>query len=366
MLSRRRLLTAGALTAGSALLLPGLANAAPSTSTTSDFSTREGWLAWLATHRDQVGVFADNGARACLSHRAQESQPLASAVKPVHLAAYTLSGLAPDTKVTVGEWERFYLPHTDGGAHEHSQRLLGIEADPATKLAKNPAQQVTLDQIAGTMIYFSDNAATDYLRHRLGAAALRRAALRGGWSGVDTRSKLADFLYLLLPEEVRPGVPRREMGDRLEQRFLTEPAFRDRARARVVTGPHPSWEAQVAWARDSGGASAATLAAFHRTAATGRFPEATRRHLEHTRSGSLPPGVAGIGWKGGSLAGVLVLAGYTRWNDGRVGSAALLLQELSLADWTAMNAEGSLLFPVFEDLMLDPAWQGRVARALRG
>ncbi|GAA2842153.1 serine hydrolase [Crossiella cryophila] len=366
MLSRRRLLTAGALTAGSALLLPGLANAAAGTPATSDFTTRDGWLAWFAAHRDQVGVFADNGAQACLAHRAQVSQPLASAVKPVHLAAYTLSGLAPDTKVTVGEWERFYLPHTDGGAHEQSQRLLGIEADPATKLARNPAQQVTLDQIAGTMIYFSDNAATDYLRHRLGAAALRRAAQRGGWTGLDSRSKLADFLYLLMPEEVRPGVPRLPMGARLEQRFLTEPAFRDRARARVVSGPPPSWDAQVAWARTSGGASAATLAGFHRAAATGRFPEATRRHLEHTLAGSLPPGVAGIGWKGGSLAGVLALAGYTRWQDGRVGSTALLLQELSEADWDGMNAEGSLFFQVFLDLALDPAWQGRVARALRG
>ncbi|MGW0523597.1 serine hydrolase [Crossiella sp. NPDC003009] len=361
MLSRRHLLITGALAAG-ATLLPGLATAAPRA--TTDFTTREGLLAWLTANPGLVSAYADNGTK-CLAHRAHVAQPLASAVKPVHLAAYALARLDPATKVRVGDWENFYLPYTDGGAHVAAQESLGIPMDPATLLAKDPDQLVTLDQIAGTMIYFSDNAATDYLRHLLGEPALRRAALRGGWAGADTRSKLADFLYLLLPEEVRPGVPRRDMGARLEQRFLTDPAFRAHARAKVLSGT-PSWETQTAWARDSGGASAATLAGLHRALATGRFPEPARRHLEHSLAAIRPPEVAGIGFKGGSLAGVLTAGMSVRWRDGRIGTVAVLLTGMTEPDWTAATGESSIYLRSVLDLLLDPAWLDRVATALTG
>lgn len=368
MLSRRRLLTTGALLAGGlvtgAASLPGLAGAAPTAP--PDFTTREGWLTWFAAHRHLVAVHADNGAGGCLSHRAHLPQPLASAVKPVHLAAYALSGADPGAKVRVGDWESFYLPHTDGYAHVEAQKSLGIAYDPKTLLAVNPDQQVTLDQLAGTMIYFSDNAATDYLRDRFGEPALRRAARRGGWAGVDARSKLGDFLFLIVPEAVQPGVPRQEMGRRLERRFRTDPAFRDEARARVPSAP-PSWAAQIPWVAGSGGASADTLATFHHALAAGRFPEPARRHLEHKLSGHLPPEVAGIGFKGGSLAGVITMGLSVRWRNGRIGSAALLLAGMSQSDWmAAATSENSLFFPVCLDLLLDPAWRARVAAALGG
>ncbi|MBP2473830.1 hypothetical protein JOF53_002702 [Crossiella equi] len=285
MLSRRRLLTAGATAAAASLLLPALpALAAPK----ADFTTREGWLAWLAANRHRVGLYANTG-RTCLAHRADAPQPLASAVKVVHLAAYAESGLNPATKVTVADWERFLLPFTDGGAHPAALRHLGLAADPVTGLAVDQAAEVTLDQLAGVMIYLSDNAATDFLRDRLGEPALRRAALRGGWPAVDTRSKLGDFLYLLLPGEHRPGVPRIPMGELLARRYLREEAFRDRARLLARDPANlPPVDAQLAWARGDVRASASTLASFHRAIATLRFPAAARHHLELPSSTTLP------------------------------------------------------------------------------
>ncbi|MFD1150494.1 hypothetical protein ACFQ3T_25460, partial [Saccharothrix hoggarensis] len=63
---------------------------------------------------------------------------------------------------------------------------------------------------------------------------------------------------------------------------------------------------------------------------------AARAHLE--RGNALPPGVAGVGFKGGSLPGVVTVGFGVRWADGRVGSAAVLTKEVD-ETWFGRSAE---------------------------
>lgn len=114
-------------------------------------------------------------ARHTLSWNPEQSMPLASTRKIVVLTAYARAVAAgtldPQAPVPLSEWEAYYLPGTDGGAHASSLKALKIPADAAGR-AKNGGRTVPLDTVARFMLETSDNAATDLLLTRLGPAAI--------------------------------------------------------------------------------------------------------------------------------------------------------------------------------------------------
>ncbi|WP_158840497.1 serine hydrolase [Saccharothrix deserti] len=301
LLTRRRLfLTCGA--AGAAALLP----AAPATATAQP----DDWLAWFRANRQHVAVALDDGRGGRVSHRAHERQPLASAVKVVHLAAYAKAVetgvVRPDEKVRVGEWEQYYLG-LDGGAHQASLRSLGIPFSNGVT-ADDPRRFVTLDDLAAVMIRYSDNAATDFLRYRLGEGLINATAAR--WPTLQVPEILAEVLHFVLGRRVSV------------RQYLRDPRLQ-----LEVIGKFPdiptTYEGQRPWARGTWSGTAAALNRAHR--AMTDVPVA-RTHLEHGHA--LPPGVAGIGFKGGSLPGIITVGFSVRWADGRVGSAAVLTKEV--------------------------------------
>ncbi|GAA1301267.1 serine hydrolase [Saccharothrix xinjiangensis] len=309
LLTRRHLLCACGLASASALLSTAPAQAQNRTPTRPD-----DWLSWLRANRRHVAVALDNGQGGRIAHRAFEPQPLASAVKVVHLAGYAKAvatgAVNPDDQVRVGDWEQYYLG-LDGGAHQASLRALGIPfSNGAT--ADDPQHRVSLDDLVASMIRYSDNAATDFLRHHLGERVLRSAAARHGWPGAPVPEILGDVLRLVLgrPVSVR--------------QYLRDPQLQLEVIGRFPDVPS-TYEGQRPWARTTWSGTAAGLNRAHRSL-TG--VDLARGHLERALSGDLPPGVAGIGFKGGSLAGILTAGMSVRWEDGRVGSAAVLLQEV--------------------------------------
>jgi hypothetical protein len=326
LLTRRRLLYAGGV-AGVSTLLP----AVPATATAEP----DDWLAWFRANRQHVAVALDDGRGGRLWHRADERQPLASAIKVVHLAAYAKAVEAgpvrPDAKVRVGEWEQYYLG-LDGGAHQESLRHLGIPfSNGAT--ADDPNRYVTLDDLAAVMIRYSDNAAADYLRFRLGEGLLHAAAARHGWPTAPVPEILGEVLHLIL-------------GRRVSVReYLRDPQLQLEVIGRFPDVPK-TYDGQRPWARGTWAGTAAGLNRAHRSL-TG-VPIA-RGHLEH---GHRPPvGVAGVGFKGGSLAGIVTVGFGVRWDDGRVGSAAVLTQEV---DEPRFGSTGELVGFVLRAL-LEPA-----------
>lgn len=280
----------------------------------ADVTSSEGWLGRIAQDPGNISVAVDDGFGRSAERRIDDRQPIASAGKIVPLAAYARAvaegTLDPQERVSVTDWERWYLPGTDGGAHEQAR-------------ARIPGDAVSLDQMVSAMIRESDNAVPDYLRDRLGDRALIDAAAAGGWHDYVPTTKLGDAIRLLDPEAGDAWASAR--------RYVADPAYR----SAVQSAPMPPYDAQAKWAETTPAASARQLASVHRSIATGSFgPGANiaRAQLEWLPA---PEGFVAMGFKGGSYPGVLADAFYLRRSDGTVATAVLLNRRMTETTWTA-------------------------------
>lgn len=92
----------------------------------------------------------------------KEPLPLASTVKIIVAIAYAQQAadgrINPQQQVDLKELEPFYIPKTDGGAHEAWLAQLDLQG----------MESVPLSEVANGMIAYSSNANTDYLMHILG------------------------------------------------------------------------------------------------------------------------------------------------------------------------------------------------------
>ncbi|MEV0681248.1 serine hydrolase [Actinosynnema sp. NPDC050436] len=328
-LTRRHLLSACGV-AGSALLLPAMPAAAD--------PGPENWLDHLRANREHFAAVVDDGKGRRFAHRPHERHLLASAVKVVHLVGYDLAvrrgQVDAREPVRVGDWEQYYLP-LDGGAHPQALRALDLECSNGFT-ADDPNALVTLDDLASVMIRYSDNAATDYLLHRLGEPVVRTAAVRAGWPDAPIPSVLGHWLRIVLGREVDVREYLDDPRLRLEVIGRLPDVPREYERVRPLM--HTTWRG-----------TAAGLHRLHRT--LDRFPRA----LSHLERGQVPPdGVAGIGLKGGSVPGVLTLGCRVRWQDGRVGTAVVLVEEV---DETWYGRAAGLVELVL-DTLLDRAGPG--------
>jgi beta-lactamase family protein len=313
-------------------LVPRSGCAAPQT---SGVDTAQAWMGYVGAHRGDVGLAVDDGRGARVVLRPDAQQPLASAAKVVHLAAYGRAvaegKVRTDDPVRVGDWERWYLPGSDGGAHPKALDRAGVANDGMRAL--DPQRTVSLDTIVAAMIQVSDNAAADFLRDRLGDQALSRAAADGGWANVDLPSFLGEILALLAPELVQASAPRAQRAAAelaLAQRFATEFPLR----TELSTRPLPPITVQQRWAEETATGSANQLAALHRAITTGAFgpgADIARRQLEWQKV--ILPNVVGVGFKGGSLPGVLTEAFTVRREDGSTATGTLLVRGMPAGDW---------------------------------
>ncbi|GAA3459062.1 serine hydrolase [Saccharothrix longispora] len=327
LLTRRHLLCAWGA-AGAATLLPA-------TTTAQARTQADDWLAWFRANRRHVAAVVDDGRGGRVAHRPHEPQPLASAVEVVHLAGYSAAlraGLVrADEPVRVGDWEQYYLG-LDGGAHPASLRALGIRSTNGVT-ADDPDHLVTLDDLVASMTRFSDNAATDFLRYRLGEGLLRAAAARHDWPTAPVPEILGEVLAFIL-------------GRRVDvRRYLEDPRLQLEVLGKFPDLP-ATYDGRRPWARTTWAGTAAGLNRAHRSLTS---DEVARTHLERGRP--TPPGVVGVGFKGGSLAGILTVGTTVRWADGRVGSAAVLVREV---DEQRFATSGELVSLVRQTL-LDPA-----------
>jgi D-alanyl-D-alanine carboxypeptidase len=261
-------------------------------------------------------------------HNADQPMPLASTIKIVILAAYArevaAGRLDPAQTVAISDWERYYLPLTDGGAHPAALEHLGILSGEYG-FAQDPTRTVSIDDLAAVMIRFSDNAATDWLLERLGPAAVRAtiasAGLRGqqaplpivgvflSWhnheQGVLTRTRLSRLLRLR-PKAYAAQVRRLAAAfqdpewRQAEFRWMLETAddrdFRVEAQAGEALFPKGT-------ARDYARIMAGVVTGTFLSEEVSRI---MRRHLEWPMEiPQIREGFDAFGNKGGSLASVL-------------------------------------------------------------
>ena len=365
--SRRRLLGATALLALGTACAPALPPptspppTSPPPAPPRPIDGADALVDWIAAHPEAASVLVDDGRGRLITHLADRPRPLASAGKVVHLTAYAQAVVAgrlnPDTRVPVAEWERWYVPGTDGFAHRQALQALGVGADDA----------VRWDDLAAVMIAVSDSAAPDLLRETLGDNALVAAATAGGWTAPDLPSfggegLLAPGVFTTDP----PPAPanRRAATVASLRRFAGDPgwratvaqqaaAFEAAAQGAATQDPatqdpatqDPALDRLLEWS-DGGPAGTVTqLAGMHRAAATDGFgPETSaivRAHLERPLADRLPPGVLGAGQKGGNLPGIITNAVTLRRADGTLGVAVVALSGMPMPAYLEALASGA-------------------------
>lgn len=360
-LSRRLFLGAAV---GSAALVACGAPAPPAARAPAP-TTPEALLEWMRANPAAWSLHLDDGRGRVVDHSPDDERPLASAVKVVHLAAYgravAAGTVTPEQPVTVAEWERWYVPGLDGGAHPQALARLGA----------GPGSTVRLDDVVAAMVDLSDNAAPDLLRAVLGDAALVEAAAAGGWPSLDVPSLGGESLIADGPE--LPRAQRRAAADAAARAYADDPAQRAEFARRVAETPAPAttdpaaFDAAVRYWSGAPAGSARHLATLHSALADGRYAppraaEIARGHLERGLAGRLPAGVAGLGQKGGNIPGVITQGMSVRRDDGTTGSLALLFSGLPVDVYEAQLSSGAFVV-VAQQALLDTAAADRLAAA---
>ncbi|MGU3432345.1 serine hydrolase [Actinomycetes bacterium M1A6_2h] len=289
-----------------------------------DLTQPAGWIGQIPALADGTSLVIDNGKGTVVEHRPDAEQPLASAVKVVHLAAYAQAVAAgkldPNEQVPILDWERWYAAGTDGGAHPAALKRLGVANDGV--FATDLTGTVRLDDMVSAMIQESDNAVADYLRYRLGDQALIDAAETGGWTEFQVPTLVGTTLAALDPSHPTDG-----LWD-IAQRFAFDQSFRQSYSASL--DPATPMTDQIAFLSKNGPmGSAEQLSSIYHSIVTGKFGPATdtiRRQLEWRPA---PDGFTAMGFKGGSVPGVLTQAFEFTRPDGTSATAVWLISGMN-------------------------------------
>ena len=295
----------------------------------------------LATYRvgqEEEGAYLNAGA----------PMPLASVVKIVTLVAYVEAAadgsLDPNSTVPLEDVEAFYLPTVDLNAHP---RALAALEEEGRIFGDPPA--VLLDAVAEMMMTYSSNAATDYLHNLLGQEVLEQTAIDLGLASQTapcpflgqflamsnhTRGSAADetavSAYIADPDRYGMEVIA------LTEAFSSDPGFREQAIIWRQTTRRPNGRVQRLFTDtlNAQGSAADYAALMARLAQNGLSSSessyAARRLLEWPMRFSVNQEVfTNVGYKGGSLPGVLTSAYYAYpLSDGVPVVASLFFRDL--------------------------------------
>ena len=323
-----------------------------SDSTRADLRSLAPEAAWPALQRlldapGTVGLVAYQAGRETegIYLNADLPIPLASVAKIIILVAYAeavASGeVNPQEQVTLAELDRYYLPNFDLGAHRRAinelrqnDGLISPDADPA----------VTLDNVAWMMIRHSSNAAADYLHLRLGQARIEETAIALGLNDAPgNHSAPCTFLgqFLMMGNHSRGSANDRAIltgyadGDptdaadygrdvaSLADTYMNQADFREAEQAWRESTRRPTMDTQRYFAgRLAPQGTAGGYATLMRRLAQNGLSNAdssfqARRILEWPNQFVANQDIfSNVGYKNGSLAGVLNTAYYAyRWDD---------------------------------------------------
>ncbi len=277
----------------------------------------------------------------------------------VHLVAYgaAVAGgrIRGDEPVALADWERWFVPGADAGAHARALGRLGVR----------PGGTATVEALVTAMVQESDNAAADWLRARLGDDALRAAATSAGWRDVDLPSFAGAVVRLARPEQVPAdavGRPQLAVLDAAAgRRVADDPAFRaDVVRRYAAAATTPGFvDTATRWATTTAEGTPEQLLGTYRAIATGAVPGADVVARFLTWQGAQPSLGGTLGFKSGSYPGVLTFGSFLRRDDGSVGYAVVLARDLPATPSLDQQTRGEQL------LALGPLRSARAFDRLR-
>jgi hypothetical protein len=301
-----------------------------------------------------------------IEHNADVPMPLASTIKIVLLAGYAREVVAgrldPEQPVPLADWERFYLPATDGNAHPDALADLGIATDESG-FAADPSAVVPLRSLIWAMIAHSDNAAADWVLERIGREGWEETVRDGGLVGQDTQLPILGQ-FLAWANHERPALSDGEIAA-----FAGSPeTYAVEAWRLVAAFQDPVWRAaELRWRLE--GHDPSTLWSEARLADT-LAPRGTARDYARMLAGVVAgtfispevsslmretlewpladPGFAQVfeafGTKGGSFSRVLTEATYAvpKIGDftGRPRVCVLFLRRMPMLSWLTMSLTG--------------------------
>ena len=273
-------------------------------------------------------------------HNADQPLVLGSTFKLAVLAAYadavSSGSLDPNEQVPVTEWEKYYVPLTDAGAHAQGLKSIGLEVDELG-FAVDQKAVVSLNEIARIMIHYSGNAATDYLLTRIGKDGLNITLSKAGLEHqTPIRLILGAVLVMFNHEYNQPDINQlqaiinevssgnTEYVDRLVYQYLNDPDWRDdqiqhmaNYSDTVILPEEEMWAYQEVASQLFPKGTAREYAQFSAQIARGKListeaSEIIQQHLENVPS-DWPLRLLyfdKFGAKDGVTAGVLTIASY--------------------------------------------------------
>ena len=261
-------------------------------------------------------------------------RPLASTIKILVLAGYAEAvdegRWSPLERVPLAAVETFFLPGTDGGAHD---RAVDVYRERGW-LDRSDA--VSLRDVVWAMMAVSDNAATDYLLHRLGRERAGGLPGRLGLAGSDAPLPISGVFLSWAEAAERPFADAAwALADRLhgdlefrrasqEKRTRREVGVREQARLTDMRSPRGT-------AREYAGLMERVQRGdLISAAASATMREFLEWPMENEAIGRE---FSAYGTKSGALAGVLTEVSYAVPRDATGGVAALFFDELPLAVW---------------------------------
>lgn len=292
-------------------------------------------LAAYEIGQEQAGVFLNGDV----------PMPLASVVKIVHLVAYAEAVQAgevnPQMEVPLAELEKYYLANSDLNAHPQAVAALRAEGSVVGE-----PEAVLLETVPRMMIEYSSNAASDYLHQLLGQKRIEETILD---LGLTSHTAPCPFLgqFLLMGSgdgtvEVEeyvadPARYSREVWEATEAYAAGETstqAWRGRWR-------RPSLETQAYFSEmlnaEANAADYATLMAQIAENQLGPWEQNVRirRYLEWPTFFTVnQQTLAWLGYKGGSLPGILTVAYYAQpWDTVRPVVVVLFFRDLPLSTY---------------------------------
>lgn len=254
-----------------------------------------------------------------------QAMPLASVVKIIHLVAYAQAvydgRLDPTQPVLLSELEAYYLPSSDLGNH-----LQAIETLQAEGRVFGQPPAVRLEDVPRLMIEFSSNAATDYLQQLLGQAVLEQTILD---LGLTTHTAPCPFVgqFLAMGDRESNGLAivngfRADPAGyslavmALTNQFATDPDFRA-AQSWEEREQRPTFATQFLFSQSlNSQASAGDYARLMERITLNEVGPwemnvIVRRYLEWPTFFTVnQEKLAWLGYKGGSLPGILTGAFY--------------------------------------------------------
>ncbi len=272
--------------------------------------------------------------------------PLASVVKVIHLVAYAQAvqrgELDPETAVPLAELERYYLPNSDLNAHRQAVEALRSEENvfgepPAVRLADVPRM----------MMEYSSNAATDYLHQLLGQERIEQTALD---LGLTTHTAPCPFIgqFLLMGagddsvEAVRSLIrdPERYSREvmRVTEAYAADADVRDEIGGWRGRDRRPSLATQNLFSENlNAHASAGDYAHLMALIANNQLGPweqnvRIRGYMEWpTHFAANQETLAWLGYKGGSLPGILTAVYYAQpWDRAHPVVVALFFHDIPL------------------------------------